>query len=70
MFGHVINYRGGLGTIEQAAAATDELDFTYALRDRQIIESRKTDPIALKREAVLKKKGVFRFLRDSRGRGR
>ena len=63
MFGHEIHRRRGLGSVEQAVAAADELNLADALRHRLIIESRKTNPLGHQRQAVLENKGVFGFLR-------
>ena len=61
--GDIVHRRGGLGTVEQAAATTDLLDLGHTLRHGKIVKRRKTDPVAGQRNAVHQNGDEFRFLR-------
>ncbi len=55
--------RRGLRPIKQAVASADKLNLAYALRQRQIVKSRETNPITHERQAVPKHEGKLGFLR-------
>ena len=63
MFRHKVYCWRWLRPVKQAAAAADELNLAYALRQRQIIQSRETDPVTHKGKAVPKHEGKLGFLR-------
>ena len=63
MFRYKVHYWRWFGSIKQAVAAADELNLAYALRQRQIVKSRETNPITHERQAVPKHEGKLGFLR-------
>ena len=62
MFRHKIYYRCRLRPIKQTVTAADELNLAYALRQRKIVKSRKTNPITHERQAVPKHQSKLGFL--------
>src|SRR5689334_10076587 len=44
-FRHKIDCRRRLGSVKQTASAADKLNLTHRLRERQVIQRRKTNPI-------------------------
>ena len=63
MFRHKVHCWRRLRPVKQTVAAADELNLAYALRQRQIVKSRETDPITHKWQAVPKHEGELGFLR-------
>jgi hypothetical protein len=62
MFRHKVHCWRWLRPVEQAATAADELNLTDALRQRQIIKSRETDPVTHERKTIPKHQGKLGFL--------
>src|SRR6478609_1548452 len=63
IFCYKVHYWRRLRSVKQAAAAANELNFFYALRQRQVVKSRKPNPITHQRQTVPKDKGELGFLR-------
>src|SRR5262249_50813575 len=60
---HKVNRRRGLGSVEKAASTPDFLDLAYTLRDGQIVERRKADPVTRQGQTIHERRDKFGLLR-------
>ena len=62
MFGYKVHYWRWFGSVKQTVATANELNLFYALRQRQIVKCRETNPTAHQGQTVTKHEGKLGFL--------